>query len=258
MKVTILGCGAAGGVPMISVGWGSCDPANPRNVRLRPSILVEVGDVAILVDTGPDLRQQLLNSGTRRLDAVLFTHAHADHTHGIDDLREVNRAMLASIDAYGAAVTMAEIAERFGYVFTPLDLARMPVYKPWLVRHDITGPFEVKGVPILPIDQDHGYGRTTGFRIGSFAYSTDAWDFPSEEFAKLHGLDLWIVGCLIDKPHNTHAHVGKVVDWTRRLKPERTLLTHMSPRLDYAHLAETLPEGMAPAYDGLVIELPDP
>jgi phosphoribosyl 1,2-cyclic phosphate phosphodiesterase len=255
MKVTILGCGAAGGVPMISVGWGRCDPANPKNRRRRPSILVETEGQAILIDTGPDLREQLLSVNINMLDAVLYTHAHADHVHGIDDLREVNRAMRRSLDVYGSAATLAEISERFGYVFTPLDIETMPIFKPWLVPHAVEGAFKVGPVDVLAIDQDHGYCRSTGFRIGNMAYSTDAWDFPEASLAALEGLDLWIIGCLLDTPHETHAHVDKVLGWVERLKPKRTLLTHMSPRLDYAALRESLPAGVEPAYDGLTITL---
>jgi phosphoribosyl 1,2-cyclic phosphate phosphodiesterase len=260
MKVTILGCGAAGGVPMVSIGWGRCDPSNPRNRRRRQSILVEdgpeQGGTAILVDTSPDLRDQLLDAKVRHLDAVLYTHAHADHLHGIDDLREVNRAMSGPIDCYANTETLKVLTDRFGYVFQGVDLAKSRfVFRPWLVAHEIAGPFKVGSIPIEPFDQDHGFGqRTTGFRFGSVAYSTDVHDLPERSLARLEGLDLWVVGCLIDKPHETHAHVDKVLAWAERLKPKLTVLVHMSARLDYAALAESLPAGILPAYDGMMLE----
>jgi phosphoribosyl 1,2-cyclic phosphate phosphodiesterase len=255
MKVAILGCGAAGGVPMISIGWGHCDPTNPKNRRRRPSILVEEGGQTILVDSGPDLREQLLEAQVRHLDAVLYTHAHADHIHGIDDLREVNRAMRGPIEVYGAAATLSEIGERFGYVFEPLPPGTDQIYKPWLRPHVVDGRFKVGPVDVLAFDQDHRYCRSTGYRIGGMAYSTDVWELPEASLAGLGGLDLWIVGCLIDTPHPTHAHIDKVLGWIDRLKPKFTLLTHMSPGLDYDRLSASLPAGIAPAYDGQVIEL---
>lgn len=255
MKITILGCGAAGGVPMVSVGWGNCDPTEPRNRRLRPSILLQEGEFSALVDSGPDLRQQLLSVNINRLDAVLYTHGHADHTHGIDDLREVNRVMRMAIPAYGSEDCLKEIAERFAYVFEPLDLETVPVYKPWLIPNAVKGRFQVGPWQVQAIDQDHGYSRTLGFRIGTMAYCTDVCEFPDSSLDMLKGLDVWIVGCLVDQPHPTHAHVDKVLAWAEILKPKRTILTHMSPRLDYRTLQRTLPEGFEPAYDGQVIEL---
>jgi len=255
VKVTILGSGAAGGVPMISSGWGRCDPANPKNRRRRPSILIEEAGKTILVDTSPDLREQLLSSEIRHIDAVLFTHGHADHLHGIDDMREINRAMNASVPVYAAQHTLDEISERFDYVFAPLDPTKYGIYKPWLIPHCVDGPFEAAGIPAISFEQDHGYSRTTGYRIGAMAYSTDVLHLPEESMAQLEGLDLWIVGCLLDIPHSTHAHVGKALEWRERLKPKHMVITHMSPRLDYDTLRRELPEGVEPGYDGLVLSL---
>jgi len=255
VKVTILGCGAAGGVPMISVGWGRCDPKDPRNRRLRPSILVEEKGKTILIDTSPDLREQLLAADVSHLDAVLYTHAHADHLHGIDDLREINRAMKAPIPVFASDETLADISLRFDYVFKPLDLAKDTIYKPWLLPNAVEGPFTAAGIGVIAFDQDHGYSRTTGYRIGDMAYSTDVLHLPEESMAQLEDLDLWIVGCLLDIPHNTHAHVEKALAWRERLRPRHMVITHMSPRLDYQTLADTLPEGVEPGYDGLVISL---
>lgn len=255
MKITILGCGAAGGVPTISGGWGQCDPANPKNRRRRQSILVEEGGAALLVDTTPDLREQLLDAGVRRLDGVLYTHTHADHLHGIDDLREINRAMNAPIPTYGSAETLASIRERFGYVFEGVDLAiHRFIFRPWLVPHVVEGPFAAGGIEIVPYEQDHGFGMVTlGFRFGRAAYSTDLRELPEESLKSLEGLDLWVVGCLHDKVHETHANLAKVLEWVERLKPRLTVLVHMSPRFDYAELAGRLPAGVIPGYDGQVL-----
>ena len=257
MKVTILGCGAAPGMPSINSGWGLADPANPRNRRRRQSILVEQGGTIILVDTSPDLREQLLDARVRRLDAVLYTHAHADHLHGIDDLREVNRAMNGPIACYAAPDTLEVIQKKFDYVFKDAGHGALRVvFRPWLVPHDITGPFQVGEVAIEPYPQDHGFGQTTlGFRFGSVAYSTDVHEFPQGVLERLTGLDLWVVSCLADKPHQTHAHIDKVVGWAREVRPKLTVLVHLGPRLDYARLAAELPEGMVPGYDGMVIEV---
>jgi len=256
MKFTILGSGAAGGVPMVSIGWGRCDPTNPRNRRRRPSILVEEAGQTLLVDSSPDLREQLLDANIRHLDAVLYTHAHADHLHGIDDLREVNRAMGRSIPLFASAATMREIEERFGYVFQPLAANSKTIYKPLLDPHLVEGSFQVGPLTITPFDQDHGYGRTTGFLFGQkAAYSTDVLELPDPSLALLHNLDLWIVGCLTDKPHETHAHLDKVVAWAEMLHPKLTVVTHMSPRLDYESVKVRLPPGVIPAYDGMTIEI---
>jgi phosphoribosyl 1,2-cyclic phosphate phosphodiesterase len=255
VKVTLLGSGAAGGVPMISSGWGRCDPTNPKNRRRRPSILVEEAGKCLLIDTSPDLREQLLSAEIKHLDAVLYTHSHADHLHGIDDLREVNRAMKAPIPVFGSEETLADIAIRFDYVFKPLDLTKDSIYKPWLIPHEIEGAFTAAGVEVIAFDQDHGHSRTTGYRIGRMAYSTDVLNLPESSMAQLEGLDLWIVGCLLDIPHTTHAHVDKALGWRERLTPKHMVITHMSPRLDYQTLVDSLPQGVEPAFDGMILSL---
>ena len=257
MRVTILGCGHSGGTPLPAAGWGNCDPNNPKNRRLRPSILVEQDDTAILVDTSPDLRDQLLAADIRRLDAVIYTHGHADHLHGIDDLRAINRAMQAEIDAYADAATMAVIEERFGYVLAPLSEGAEIYYKPCLIPHVIApgDKFSVGSVPITVFDQDHGYMRTLGLRFGALAYSTDVLELPEESFEQLAGIEVWLVGTLVSDPHPTHAHVDKALEWIERVGPSRAILTHMSHRLDYDTLAARLPDGVEPAYDGMIIEV---
>lgn len=256
MKVTILGSGPSSGIPTIHDGWGECDPENPRNRRLRPSILVENTNTTVLVDTSPDLRQQLLNTGVKRLDAVLFTHGHADHLHGIDDLRGINKAMNAALPVYCDAATLETIESRFNYTLSPLPPEVDFYYKPVLDIHEIVpgDGFSIGGMDIRAFDQDHGYSRTLGFRFGPIAYSTDVWEIPDESFQALDGVHTWIVGAFSLTPHTTHAHVDKALEWIGRVKPARAVLTHLGPAIDYAVLNDYLPDGVEAAYDGMVIE----
>jgi phosphoribosyl 1,2-cyclic phosphate phosphodiesterase len=258
MKITILGCGGAAGVPGISMGWGRCDPAEPRNRRLRSSILVESGSTRILVDTSPDLREQLLSAQVRSLDAVIYTHDHADHLHGLDDLREINRIICRALPVWATAETLDAVRGRFPYAFEPIGDISGPIFRPLLDAKPITGRFQVGNIDVLPLDQDHGYCRSLGLRFGDVAYCTDVVAFPPQSFAALHGLDLLIVGCLVDEPHPTHAHVGRVLEWVEILRPRRTVLTHLGSRLDYQSLRARLPEGIEPAYDGMILEVPCP
>ena len=231
----MLGCGASTGVPAIGPDWGRCDPGDRRNRRRRVSVLVEVGAVIILIDTSPDLREQLLDAGVARLDAVLMTHAHADHLHGIDDLRAVNRLMRSAIPLYADAQTLAEISRRFAYVLKPVEEPGR-FYKPTLVPHEIT----------------------LGLRIGGFAYSTDVTELDDNAFAALAGVELWIVDCLRRESHPTHSHLVKTLSWVARVGPRRAVLTHMDQSLDYRELSTELPFGVEPGQDGLVIEVLDP
>ena len=255
MKLTVLGCGGAPGVPSIEWGWGHCDPRNPRNRRRRPSVLVESEHAKILVDTSPDLRDQLIDTNVRSLSGVIFTHAHADHVHGIDDLRSINRAMNDAIPAYGDAVTLGEIKKRFGYVFEPLAYDAKVYYKPTLVENVVEDgkPFSIGDVDIIPFEQDHGYCTSLGLRFGSIAYTTDLVEMSEAAFDILASVDTWIVDVFTYKNHPTHAHLDKVLGWVERIKPRRTILTHMSARMDYDELVAQLPDGIEPAYDGMVL-----
>ena len=256
MRVTILGCGPSGGVPLIGNDWGECDPRNPRNRRRRASILVQQGDATLLVDTSPDMRVQLLDAHVARLDAILFTHAHADHCHGIDEVRALNRAMSQSVAIYASAGTMTELKQRFAYIFRPSDPAAGAVfYKPSLIPTLIEGPFEVAGVRVAPFVQNHGFTTSLGLRFGRFAYTTDAVALDETAFATLDGIETWVVDCYRRTPHPTHTHLARTLEWIARVKPRRAILTHMDVQLDYETLRRELPAGVEPAYDGMVIEV---
>lgn len=258
MRVTILGAGSSGGVPLVGFEWGACDPDNPKNLRTRPSLLIEIEGRTFLIDTSPDLRQQLLTAGVRRLDAVLYTHAHADHLNGMDDLRGINRAMHAPLDFYCDATTLETIRQRFGYVLDPLRPGADRYYKPVLHPHVVQPGdlFEVAGVAMQVFDQDHGFSRTLGYRIGDFGYSTDLVEMSDAAFAALDGIHTWVLGCFTDQPHMTHVHLPKALEWIERLRPERTILTHLGPDLDYEALSAKLPDGVFAAYDGFDFEVP--
>lgn len=254
MKITILGCGGSGGVPMIGNDWGNCDPKNNKNRRLRASVLVEYKATTLLIDTSPDLREQLLSADVRKLTAVLYTHAHADHCHGIDDLRAMNWCMKAPIDVYGDAPTIEKLTTRFDYIFNLRQEAER-YYKPALVPHIINGPIEFDALTVIPFAQDHAYMNSLGFRIGKFAYTTDAKTLDEAAFETLRGVDVWVVDCVRRAPHPTHSHLQQTLEWIARVKPKMAYLTHMSPDLDYETLCRELPESIRPAYDGLVVTL---
>ena len=257
MKVTMLGCGPSTGIPTIGPDWGACDPGDPRNRRRRASILIECRGKTVLIDTSPDMREQLLDAGVGRLDAVIMTHAHADHLHGIDDLRSINRAMQRPIPLYAEDKTLKEIEHRFGYALVPVQPGGF-FYKPTVTPHLIDGPLTVEGLPVVPFVQDHGYSTTLGFRVGALGYSTDVTELDDAAFAALAGIELWIVDCLRYEPHPTHSHLAKTLGWIERVKPKRAVLTHMDRPLDYRELAAKLPSGVEPGQDGLVFELADP
>jgi phosphoribosyl 1,2-cyclic phosphate phosphodiesterase len=261
MRVTILGCGGSGGVPLVGNHWGSCNPKNPRNRRRRVSVLVECGGKTILIDASPDCRAQLLDADVKTLDAVLFTHDHADHVHGIDDLRYVRRDHDApALPAFGTADTLATLAQRFDYAFEQNEKGSGRLYRPFLhpteVRHD--QPFDLAGLTVVPYLQNHGHGTlSTGYRIGPMAYSTDVFDLPAASLAQLGDLDLFIVDCLRFQPHTTHANFDKAIGWIEALKPRQAVLTHLNHQIDYDQLAARCPAGVEPGYDGLVIEIPE-
>lgn len=247
MRLVVLGCGGSGGVPLVGGEWGACNPANPKNRRRRVSVYVEAEGTAILIDASPDLRMQLLDAGIDRLDAVLFTHEHADHCHGIDDLRYLRRASGApALEAWARPGTLEVLQHRFDYIFRQNGSTSGVLYRPFLTARTIDGPFAVGPLKIVPFEQQHGLGATTtGFRIGAMAYSTDVVGLDDAAFAVLAGLDLWVVDCLRFEPHPTHAHFELVMTWVERLKPKRTLLTHLNHMADYDEVARRCPRGRA-------------
>ena len=269
LQITVLGSGSSGGVPRADGDWGACDPSEPRNRRRRCSMLLrywqaEQGTNAeattVLIDTSPDLREQLIASGASRLDGVLYTHAHADQAHGIDDLRAIAYRMRQRIRVWMDTPTQEAMVPRFRYCFEgaggyPPIVHLQPelrAFEP--VRVD--GPGGV--LEALPLPQDHGGGvASLGFRIGRFGYSNDVVRLPEETLGALGGLDLWVADALRDSPHPTHSHVDQTLGWAERLKPQRTVLTNLHVDLDYRALAERLPQGVEPAYDGQVLVVRD-
>ncbi|MDG2243752.1 MAG: MBL fold metallo-hydrolase [Rhodospirillaceae bacterium] len=257
LKITFLGCGGAGGVPSVSAGWGACNPDNLRNCRRRASILVETATTRILIDASPDLRSQCLDAEIQTLDAVLFTHGHADHTNGLDELREVNRVLGGPLDIWADVDTMKGLETRFGYAFEGIAPGQ-PIFRPWLTPNIIDAPipFTAGDMMITPFIQDHGVMNTLGFRIGDLAYSTDLMALPEAAIAKLQDLDVWIIGALTDKRvHPTHVSLSQAFEWIDELKPKRAIITHMGPSLDYDAVLEKCPAEVTPAHDGMVVKL---
>ncbi|NUB43871.1 MBL fold metallo-hydrolase [Fertoebacter nigrum] len=260
LRFTILGCGSSGGVPRLGGDWGDCDPANPKNRRRRCSLLVErigaEGITRVLIDTAPDMREQLLDAGVGTLDAVAWTHAHADHVHGIDDLRQIVFNMRARLAVWADGPTQESLLARFAYAF--VQPAGSP-YPPILDLNTIDGPFTITGaggpVMLVPFAADHGTMDALGFRIGGLAYLPDAVAIPADTWGVLEGLEVWVVDALRRKPHPTHAHLALTLDWIARAAPARAVLTNMHVDLDHDILAAELPGHICPAFDGMVIEI---
>lgn len=256
MKVTVLGCGGSGGVPLIGNVWGACNAHNPKNRRTRVSILVQHDDTTLLVECGPDLREQLIRAQVSHIDACLVTHHHADHTHGIDDLRRlfwINGNQ--PVPLYASAEAYEAMNQRFTYAFKPFAYGARTDICP-ITHVPITGPFKVGSIDVVPFEQDHGRITSLGFRFGNFAYSTDVKHLSEENFATLDGVTDWIVDCVQYEPgHKAHAYFEQALEWIARVKPKRAWLTHMGAELDYDELLAKCPKGVEPAYDGLVIHI---
>ena len=259
LEVTILGCGSSGGVPRADGDWGDCDPAEPKNFRLRCSLLVrrlgEGDQTTVLVDASPELRIQTARAAVKRVDAVLLTHDHADQVHGLDDVRAFYLRQRARIPCWMDAATEATMLRRFGYIFEGeggypaiCDSSAIPSHG---TRWKVDGPSGA--IPVSTFDQDHGGVRSVGYRFGDVAYSSDVVDLDDAAFAALEGLDVWIVDALRRRPHPTHAHLERALEWIARAKPRRAILTNMHIDMDYAQLCRELPAGVEPAYDGLVL-----
>jgi phosphoribosyl 1,2-cyclic phosphate phosphodiesterase len=254
MKVRILGCGTSTGVPKIGNEWGQCDPAEPRNYRLRTSILVESGAERMLVDCGPDLRQQLLAADVSRLDGVIVTHTHGDHCHGIDELRPVSQAIGGPLPLHARDEVLRELEQRFAYAFTQSDF-----YRPIVEARELGEELRFGDARARFVDQPHGGPTSLGLRFDegerSAAYAIDFSDLTDEMAALYQGADVWIADCLTRKPHPTHAHLDAALGWARDLSIGQLYLVHMGNGLDYRTLIAELPDWAAPAHDGLEIAL---
>lgn len=267
LKTTILGSGSSGGVPRLGGPdgrgqWGACDPNNPKNRRTRCSALfqrvVDNSTTSLLVDTSPDMREQLLAARVTDLDGVILSHPHADQLHGIDDLRLVYHEMQKPVDIYTDQWTADTVLSRFAYCFTQENGS---YYPPIAAMHILPEPFDVLNINgaggTLPVQffwQSHGAIRSLGVRIGPVAYSSDVNALDDDAFAVLNGVDCWIVDALRYTPHISHANVETALKWIARVKPGRAVLTNMHTQLDYEKLRQELPDGVEPAYDGMVIE----
>ncbi len=263
LRFTILGCGTSTGVPRIGGDWGACDPHNPKNRRSRCSLLAEqfgAGDdpTRILIDTSPDMREQVLRAGISSLDGVLYSHGHADHIHGIDDLRGFAMNMRRRVEVYADQSTMARLKTGFGYCFkTPAGGDYPPILNSngIVAGENVTFNGAGGALTALPVLQYHGSIHSLGFRIGNLAYSPDVNGLPADAVEALADLDVWIVDALRYKPHPSHFSVEETLAWIDRIRPKRAILTHMHIDLDYETLCRSLPDRIEPAFDGMVVEM---
>ena len=250
MKIRILGSGTSSGVPRIGNDWGACDPAEPRNRRLRASVLVETATTRILVDTSPDMREQLLAADVGTVDAVIWTHDHADHCHGIDDLRQIYHAIGGPVRGLARSDTRGAIVERFGYVFHGRD-----GYPPTVAIEDLPATITIGDIVVRSVGQPHGNIESAGLRFEhggkSIGYATDFNILTKDMIGLYQGLDIWVVDALRYRPHPTHPDVPTVLGWISELQPRRSALIHMDQSMDYATLVRDLPAGVEPGYDGL-------
>ncbi|GLV27481.1 phosphoribosyl 1,2-cyclic phosphodiesterase [Sphingobium sp. TomTYG75] len=254
LKLTILGCGTSSGVPRIGNDWGSCDPTEPKNRRTRASILVESPTTRLLIDTSPDMRAQLLAADVIHIDAILWTHDHADHCHGIDDVRQLYHHRRTPVPGYARRQTLKLLKERFAYAFEGRQ-----GYHPTIEPHVLPDGLRIGDIDIACTDQPHGEIYSTGFRFASggrsIGYATDFHDLTADMISLYDGLDVWVVDALREKPHPTHPHLALTLDGISAVRPGRAVLTHMDQSMDYAALLKTLPDGVEPGYDGMCIEL---
>ena len=237
--------------------WGACDAKEPRNRRTRSSIVIEAPGGRLLVDASPDLRAQLLACGVPGVDGVVFTHSHADHVLGIDDIRILNRIAGRALDSFASQHTMAELSRRFEYAFKPWSGSFF--FRPALIPHvmELGQAIEFEGLSVMTFRQDHGTMESMGLRVGGFGYSTDVVTLDERALALLAGVDTWLVDCFQRRAHTTHANVAQVVAWAERLQPRRVVLTHMGHDMDWDWMQSNLPSGIEPAYDGMVLDVAD-
>ncbi len=252
MKIVVLGSGSSGGVPLIGNYWGNCNPNNPKNKRTRVSVYIKYKNKNILIDTSPELRQQALDNKINKLDAVCWTHAHADHTNGIDDLRQFLWRSKKNLSVYASKNTMNALKTRFDYIFNESNSYFQPPLDVNIIK---PGDFKMCGFSASAFEQKHGFDNILGFRIGDFAYSPDVKEFPKESEKYLYNLRLWIVDCVRHEPHYSHSHFKQTIEWIKKYKPQRALLTHLGAWLDYDELLSLCPDNVEPAYDGQNINL---
>ncbi|MGB3814058.1 MAG: MBL fold metallo-hydrolase [Shinella sp.] len=262
-RFTILGCGSSPGVPRITGDWGACDPANPKNRRTRAAFLVEQfgpeGVTTVVIDTGPDFRAQMIAAGVESIDAVLYTHAHADHIHGIDDIRGFVLHNHTQVPIWADTVTMERIRDGFGYCLkTPAGSMYPPIVTENLID-PMDAPVTIEGrggaITFQPLLQVHGSIHSLGFRIGNIAYCSDISDFPDETVPHLAGLDMLVIDALQYRYHASHLSLSQALEWIERLKPTQAILTHMHVPLDYETVQKETPAHVEPAYDGLSFEV---
>lgn len=257
MKVTILGSGNSTGVPSIGCKCEVCQSTNPKNKRSRVSAFIEERGCNILIDSSPDLREQALKNNITRVDALLYTHAHADHANGIDDMRSFNYLSNKSIPAYGNAHTINTLCARFSYIFTPKTGGFFygASLNGQIVPETPVGKIEIADNTVTYFQQNHAKINTLGYRIGGFAYSTDVKALPEESFEALRGVEVWVVDCLRRAETFSHSHLAQSLQWIARVQPRLAILTHMDHDFDYDRLSSELPSGVIPAYDGMIVEL---
>ncbi|WP_461432040.1 MBL fold metallo-hydrolase [Hoeflea alexandrii] len=263
-QFTVLGCASSPGVPRVNGDWGACDPDNPKNRRTRAAFLIrqfgaDGGETTIVVDTGPDFREQMIANKVHSIDAVLYTHSHADHVHGIDDLRGFALTQRRRIPIHADPETMARIRAGFGYCLeTPAGSEYPPITQPVLIN-SFDEPISIAGeggtIEVQPLDQVHGSIRSLGFRIGSLAYCCDVSDFPRATVEKLQDLDVLIIDSLQYKPHPSHLSIDQALWWIEKLGPKRAILTHMHVPLDYETVLNETPDHVEPGYDGMTIDI---
>ncbi len=258
MRLILLGTGTSFGVPQIGCRCPTCTSTDPRDRRTRTAALIETRSKRLLIDTPPELRLQLVAAGVDHVDAVLFTHAHADHVHGIDDLRALSVRQGAMLPAYGSGATMADLVAKFPYIFDPSILVPVGTSKPELAAHVLEPgtSASIAGVPVLPLSLPHGDHQVFGYRVGAVAYLTDVKAIPDSVMEALQGLEVLVLNALLSRPHPLHLSIPEAVAAAQRVGARRTLFTHLTHETTHAALAAKLPAGIAPAYDGLVIDLP--
>ncbi len=251
MKITILGCGPSYGVPSLSRGFGDCDPLTPENKRSRTAAVIEVNGYNILIDSGPDIREQLLRTGIRKIDALLYTHAHYDHMGGADDLRVLFQETNQKLPVYGVKKDLIAFKSLLSYLFEHSDNKNI------FELHEIESgqAFMIYDIPVIPILQQHGSTTSIGYRIQDFAYSTDVKAINETGFNALQGISTWILGVVTKTMNNKHINLDEARDWINKIHPQKAYLTHMGSKMDYHRLCDELPAHIRPCYDGMIIEI---